>query len=58
MAMMPRPRSKATKIAQAITGVPQNLKNFHPDKHAECTPGYGFTYGHKFTSTILKGGGS
>ncbi len=56
--IMIRPRSKATKIAQAITGIPQNLKNFNPAKPNAGGPNYGFTYGHKYTGTILRGGGS
>lgn len=56
--IMPRPRSKATKIAQGITGVPQNLKGHKFDKRPEGdNPQYGFTYGHRFDSTILRGGG-
>jgi hypothetical protein len=56
--IMPRPRSKATKIAQAITGIPQNLKNEKDPFRRADTPNYGFTYGHRLTSTILRGGGS
>lgn len=55
---MPRPRNKATKIAQAITGIPQNMKNARDPFKQVDTPNYGFTYGHRLTSTILRGGGS
>jgi hypothetical protein len=56
--IMPRPKTKATKIAQAITGIPQNLKNGNDAVYKKSGPDYGFTYGHRLTGTILRGGGS
>jgi hypothetical protein len=57
MPCMPRPRSKATKIAHNITGVPANMKGYKQNIPAS-RPEYGFTYGHKLVGTILRGGGS
>lgn len=55
MPVMPRPNSKATKMAYKIIGTPSNMINAKGGiKRPASNPGYGFSYGHALTSTILR----